>query len=167
MSQPAASPAPKKILPSQILKVSRYEELPGQVYRSPDCRTFYWREDDHSDFEVIQRQCDCSNHPILLNLDKPDLWYEVKNETVPELVWVEREEDVPAGIYLTEEGQVMARADPAGDYKTVEFDLFQGTDADGCLVLGQGVASLEVVARVDGKLYRIPLELLPEQEGEN
>lgn len=161
MAKPA-SPAPKKILPSQILKVSAYEELPGQLYRSPDCKTFYWREDDHSDFELIERQCNCTDHPILLNLDQPDLWYEVKNELVPDLTWIKREEDVPAGIYWSEEEeQVMARAEPTGDYKAVEFGLFQGTDADGCLILGQGVPSEDVVARVDGKWYCIPLDLIP------
>lgn len=159
MSKPSVQP--KK---PQIIKVSDIKEVPGQLYRSPDCKTFYWRKDDHSDFGLRQRRCHCVNHPANIQLDNPQVLYKVTNEMVPELVWVELPEDVPDGIYFSADEQVMARADPSGDFEPVAFDLYQGVDEEGCLVLGQGVPSQEVVARVDGILYRIPLELIPGED---
>lgn len=163
MSKPSVDT--KKAAKPKIIKVSDFKEVPGQLYRSPDCKTFYWRQDDHSDFGLRKRRCHCVNHPANIQLDDPRVLYQVTNEMVPEVVWVERPEDVPAGIYFSEEDQqVVARADPAGDFKVVKFDLFREVDEQGRLILVQGVPSQEVVARVDGKLYRIPLELIPGDE---
>lgn len=159
MSKPSVdTKQPRK---PKIIKVSDFKEVPGQLYRSPDCKTFYWRQDDHSDFKIRKRRCHCIDHPAELKLDDPRVLYQVTNEMVPELVWVERPEDVPYGIYFSREGDVVARADPFGNFKVVNFAPFREWDNQGRLVLHYGVPSQEVVTRVDGTLYRIPLELIP------
>ena len=157
MASPPKSP---KILPHQIRKVVKYSELPGQTYRSPDCKTYYWREDDHSEFTLLKRQCQCADHPMLLSLDETDTWYEVKNELVPELVWITEAKDVPLGIYRAKGSRVMTRPEPNKAFQEVEFQPYQTFDGNA-LVLGTGIPSKEVVARVDGKLYRIPYEMIP------
>ena len=153
-----ASQTPK-ILPHQIRKVVKYSELPGQTYRSPDGAIYYWRADDHSEFTLLRRQCECADHPMLLSLDETDTWYHVENALVPELVWVTEAKSVPEGIYRYK-CRVMARPEPGQAYQEVEFQPFQTFDGTA-LVLGDGFPSKEVVARVDGKLYRIPYEMIP------
>jgi hypothetical protein len=155
-----ASSKKPMILPQQIFKVSRYDQLPGQTYRSPDCKTFYWRENDHEKFTLMKRQCECTHHSMLLSLDLEHVWYDVPNEILPELIWVTEQKSVPAGIYRAN-NRVMARPESDQEFRQVEFEPFQAVE-NGCLVLGSGIPSKEVVARVDGKLYCIPFKLIPQ-----
>lgn len=155
-----ASP-PQPSCESQIVhQISRYDQLPGQTYRSPDSTTFYWRENDHRKFAVMPSPCKCTDHPAVLTLDRKFVWYYVPKEILPELIWVTEQKSVPAGIYRVD-NQVMARPESDQEFKRVEFEPFQAIE-NGCLVLGSGIPSKEVVAKVDGKLYCIPLKLIPQ-----
>lgn len=144
----------------QVTEISKYEDLPGQAFRNKDSTVVFWRRDDYDSFSVIPKTCDQKDHLISMHLDKRDLLYRFSLDILPELTFIEKQEDLPKGIYQTEEEEVMAQSDLDNDeFSQVHF--FSEDASVGNVFFDVGYLPEEVVAEIRGQFYCIPLKWIP------